>query len=64
MTMQTNEKTALDRNQDRHVEQPNLDRRYGQIGIAAVVAALEYWTSAKKPARSPGIDERFIELAA
>ena len=66
MSAQINEKTTLDRNQDRRPE-TNLDRRYGKIGIAAVAAALQFRTTAKKPASAPkvvGSEERFIELAA
>jgi len=29
-------------NSDRELPEPGLDRRYGKIGIAAVVAALRY----------------------
>ena len=34
-------------------EHPDLDRRYGEIGISAVVAALRYGSDAKKPAYAP-----------
>jgi hypothetical protein len=33
--------------------EPNLDSRYGQIGISAVVAALQYKSEAKNPAYAP-----------
>jgi hypothetical protein len=67
MPAQANDKTEPMRNQARSPESANLDRRYGQIGIPAVAAALHYWTSAKKPASasaSAHIDDRFIELVA
>lgn len=66
MTAQALKKSGQDRNQSRP-EPANLDRRYGKIGIGAVVAALQYWTAAKKPASASTvvrIDERFIELVA
>jgi len=67
MTVQTDKKTAQDRNQGRHPEPANLDHRYGKIGIPAVAAALKYCTAGKKRSPSPAvsrIEERFIELAA
>jgi hypothetical protein len=30
-----------------------LDRRYGEIGISAVIAALQFKSTVKKPARAP-----------
>jgi hypothetical protein len=33
--------------------EPNLDSRYGQIGISAVAAALQYKSEAKNPAYAP-----------
>jgi hypothetical protein len=67
MSVQTDKKSDQDRNQSRRPESANLDRRYGKIGIPAVVAALQFRTTAKKPANTPAdarIDERFIELTA
>jgi hypothetical protein len=32
---------------------PNLDSRYGQIGISAVAAALPYQSEGKNPAYAP-----------
>jgi len=67
MTVQTDKKTDPDRNQNRQPEPANLERRYGKIGIPAVAAALQYWTTAKKPAHATTaarIEERFIELPA
>jgi hypothetical protein len=46
-------------------DQPNLDSRYGEIGISAVAAALPYRSEVKKPAGAPSdqlSDERFTEL--
>lgn len=34
-------------------ERPDLDRRYGEIGISAVAAALHYCSEAKNPAYAP-----------
>jgi len=34
-------------------ERPDLDRRYGEIGISAVAAALHYGCEAKNPASAP-----------
>ena len=65
--VQTDKKTAQDRNQSRHPERANLDHRYGKIGIPAVAAALKYCTAGKKRSTSPAvfrIEERFIEIAA
>jgi hypothetical protein len=46
-------------------DQPNLDSRYGEIGISAVAAALPYRSEVKKsvdaPDRRPS-DERVAEL--
>jgi hypothetical protein len=33
--------------------EPNLDSRYGEIGISAVAAALPYQSSVKNPAYAP-----------
>lgn len=67
MPVQSNQKNILDQNQERRPEAPNLDRRYGRIGIAAVAAAMHFWTAPKMAAPSQKgarIDDRFIELAA
>jgi len=43
-----------------------LDRRYGQIGISAVAAAVRYQGTAKNPAYAPVAshwDERFEDAA-
>ena len=34
-------------------ERADLDRRYGEIGISAVAAALHYCSDAKNPAHAP-----------
>jgi len=34
-------------------ERPDLDRRYGKIGISALAAALHYCSAAKNPASAP-----------
>ena len=47
--------------------EPNLDSRYGEIGISAVAAALPYRSEAKKPAAAPSgrlSDERLAEMVA
>ena len=54
-----------DQDQPSRPEPANLVRRYGQIGIAALTAVLQYSTSAKKPSATPArYDERFVEHAA
>ena len=48
-------------------EPTNLVRRYGDIGIGALAAALRYATSTKKPASAQAttrVDERFLEQTA
>jgi hypothetical protein len=45
---------------------PNLDSRYGEIGISAVAAALHYKSAAKNPAYAPVVpqpDPRAQEMA-
>ncbi len=52
---------------DAERETPDLDRRYGKIGIPAVAAALPYRSDAKNPAYAPVAhrdNERFAEVAA
>jgi hypothetical protein len=36
---------------------PNLDSRYGEIGISAVAAALQYKSEAKNPAYAPVVPQ-------
>jgi hypothetical protein len=38
-------------------ERPDLDRRYGEIGISAVAAALHYHGDAKNPAQAPAASQ-------
>ena len=47
--------------------EPNLDSRYGKIGISAVAAALQYQSEVKNPADAPvapQLDKRFADAAA
>jgi hypothetical protein len=37
------------------LDAPNLDSRYGQIGISAVAAALPYQSEVKNPAYAPAV---------
>ena len=37
--------------------EPKLDSRYGEIGISAVVAALQFQSVAKAPAHTPAVHE-------
>jgi hypothetical protein len=37
--------------------EPNLDSRYGEIGISAVAAALQFQSAAKNPAYAPAVHE-------
>jgi hypothetical protein len=46
-------KTAAKSNHNSHRDEPNLGSRYGEIGISAVAAALQYKTEAKTPAPAP-----------
>ncbi len=46
--------------------EPNLDSRYGEIGISAVAAALQYKSEAKNPAYAPVVprlDQRSEDMA-
>ncbi len=57
--------TAKTSENSRH-EEANLDSRYGQIGISAVAAAVQYQGGIKNPAPAPvvyAIDERLVEAA-
>lgn len=52
---------------DRRRETHNLTVRYGEIGIAAVAAALRYSETAKNPAYAPVVPRvnlKLIEMAA
>jgi len=37
--------------------EPNLDSRYGEIGISAVAAAVQYKSEVKNPAYAPAVHE-------
>jgi hypothetical protein len=45
-------KNAPDSNQNAPRHEPNLDSRYGEIGISAVAAALQYASTPKIDAKS------------
>ena len=54
-------------NDERGREEPNLDSRYGEIGISAVAAALPYQSEVKNPAYAPAVpqlDKRMAEEPA
>ena len=42
-------------------EHPELDRRYGAIGISAVAAALRYQSDCKNPAYAPADTQSYHE---
>lgn len=42
-------------------EYPELDRRYGAIGISAVAAALRYQSDAKNPAYAPADPQSYYD---
>jgi hypothetical protein len=37
--------------------EPNLDSQYGEIGISAVAAALQFQSEVKNPAYAPAVHE-------
>jgi hypothetical protein len=58
---------AAQPNDNARRDEPNLDSRYGQIGISAVAAALPYQSEVKNPAYAPVVhrlDEWIAEKAA
>jgi hypothetical protein len=58
---------AAQSNENARRDEPNLDSRYGEIGISAVVAALKYQSEVKNPAYAPVVhqlDKRVAEMAA
>ena len=60
-------KNVAQSNEDSRRAEPNLDSRYGQIGISAVAAALQYQSEVKNPAYAPSvheIDKWIAEMAA
>jgi hypothetical protein len=46
---------ARQANQGARRAEPNLDSRYGEIGISAVAAALQYQSEVKNPAYAPAV---------
>jgi hypothetical protein len=50
---QMTKKNAAASSQNNSRNEPNLDSRYGEIGISAVAAALQYQSEAKNPAYAP-----------
>jgi hypothetical protein len=66
-TNPTKPKGSQEQDQRQRSEHNSLVRRYGQIGIPALAAALRYATSVSSPTHTPTAnrrDERFWELAA
>ena len=51
-------KNAAQSNESARRDAPNLDSRYGEIGISAVAAALPYRSEAKKAAYAASDNER------
>ena len=63
----TKKKGAAQINENSRCKEPNLDSRYGEIGIPAVAAALRYQSEVKNPAYAPvehRQDDRAAEMAA
>ena len=63
--MTKNNTAQADENVSR--SESNLDSRYGEIGISAVVAALQFQSAVKNPAYAPAVhelDKRTAEMAA
>ena len=64
----TKKKTTIPSKQKSLREEQALDRRYGEIGISAVVAALKFKSESKNPAYAPVTSEmdedRIAEMAA
>jgi hypothetical protein len=50
-------KNAAQSNEISRRNEPNLDSRYGAIGISAVAAALQYQSEVKNPADAPTVYE-------
>ena len=50
-------KTAAQPTDNARRDNPNLDSRYGQIGISAVAAALPYQSEVKNPAYAPTVHQ-------
>jgi len=58
-------KTAAKTNENTSRQVPNLDSRYGQIGISAVAAAVQYKGETKTSAPAPvtQLSDRWTEAA-
>jgi hypothetical protein len=57
---------AAQSNENVRRNEPNLDSRYGEIGISAVAAALRYQSEVKNPAYAPAVhqlDKWLAEMA-
>jgi hypothetical protein len=48
---------AAQSNENARCNEPNLDSRYGEIGISAVAAALQYQSEVKNPAYAPAVHQ-------
>jgi hypothetical protein len=48
---------AAQSNDNGRRKEPNLDSRYGEIGISAVAAALQYQSEVKNPAYAPAVHQ-------
>ncbi len=48
---------AAQSNENGRRDEPDLDSRYGEIGISAVAAALPYQSEVKNPAYAPAVHE-------
>ena len=60
-------KNAAETAQNSRRTEPGLDSKYGEIGISAVAAALQYKSKSKNPAYAPAVvasDKWLLDLAA
>ena len=67
MTKKTAAQTNQQADQNAGRAEPNLDSRYGEIGISAVTAALRYQSQVKNPAYAPAVhalDKWTVEMAS
>ena len=68
MTKKTTTPSKQNARREEHAEEQALDRRYGEIGIPAVAAALKFKRESKNPTdvpMAPEMDEdRIAEMAA
>jgi hypothetical protein len=58
MEPEMTKKNSAQSAQDALRSEANLDSRYGEIGISAVVAALQFKCEAKNPAYAPVVHQR------